>query len=410
MSQAALDAVSRESGALLAFLVAIAITLVATPLVARFARRLGAVDQPDARRVHTVPTPLWGGMAVAAGALVATVLFMDWDARPGVQTLFREQMIVTLIAAVFVALLGAIDDLRDLRWKTKLVGQIGAALLVVLLPLVGAGHSGVSQLTLVVRRLDPPLLEPLHLPELLGVVLPVVWIVAVMNMVNFIDGVDGLAAGTCAISAATFALVAASFGRSSVAVLAAATCGAALAFLRYNFRTDGAHIFMGDSGSMLLGFLLAVIAVQGVLKTAAAVSLVIPLALMLVPILDTMFVVAKRVKYSRSLASPDKWHLHHRLLNVGYTPRRVAVAFWGWTASMGLLALALRFVNYGKAGDWHAPGLAVLAFFGALALALTAHILVALEIVKLRHVRERNARIAAARELGDTPSPGSGRV
>ena len=143
-------------------------------------------------------------------------------------------------------------------------------------------------------------------------------------------------------------------------MLAAAVSGAALGFLPHNWRRGGARIFMGDSGSMLLGFLLAVISVQGVLKTTAAISLVIPLALLAVPILDTSFVVLKRMKYGVSVAHPDRWHLHHRLLNVGLSPRRVAATLWAWTASMSAVALALRFVDYGNSEDWNAEGLVVL--------------------------------------------------
>jgi UDP-GlcNAc:undecaprenyl-phosphate GlcNAc-1-phosphate transferase len=218
-----------------------------------------------------------------------------------------------------------------------------------------------------------------------------------MNMVNFIDGVDGLAAGVCAISGATFAIIAASFVRANIAILAAALAGAAVGFLRHNFRRQGASIFMGDSGSMLLGFLLAVISIQGVLKTAAAVTLVIPMALLALPVVDTLFVVAKRLKHGVSPTNPDRWHLHHRLLNVGFTPRRVAISMWIWMGTMSALALALRFADYGNAADWHPRGLAIVGLFALIALLTTVYFLVTLEIVKRRHVKERNARIAAER-------------
>jgi UDP-GlcNAc:undecaprenyl-phosphate GlcNAc-1-phosphate transferase len=233
----------------------------------------------------------------------------------------------------------------------------------------------------------------------------VFWIVAVMNMMNFIDGVDGLAAGQAAIIAATFAIIAASYSRTGIAVLAASTSGAALGFLPHNWRKGGARIFMGDSGSMLLGFLLAVISVQGVLKTTAAISLVIPLALLAVPILDTSFVVLKRLKHGVSIAHPDRWHLHHRLLNVGLSPRRVAATLWAWTAAMSSVALALRFVDYGNSNDWNERGLVVLGFVVAGAVAVTVVLAVQLEIIKSRRVRERNRRIARQREAerGDAP-------
>jgi UDP-GlcNAc:undecaprenyl-phosphate GlcNAc-1-phosphate transferase len=159
---------------------------------------------------------------------------------------------------------------------------------------------------------------------------------------------------------------------------------------------------------MLLGFLLAVISVQGVLKTTAAISLVIPLALLAVPIIDTSFVVLKRLKHGVSIAAPDKWHLHHRLLNVGLSPRRVAATLWAWTVAMSSVALALRFVDYGNSRHWNREGLFVLAFVIAGALAVTAVLAVQLEIIKSRRVRERNRRMAAAAaaaaEAGDDPA------
>lgn len=384
-----------------AFLVAFCVTILMTPLVARFARRIGAVDDPGEerrQRVHARITPRLGGIAVLAGVLIATLLLLDWSVAPGVRQIYLEQFVVSLACAAAITLVGAIDDVFTLGWRPKLGGQVLVSGAAVLGPLLGSHTTGVTQLTLIVRRLDPPLLPAVVLPPWLGVVLGILVIVAMMNMVNFIDGVDGLAAGTCAISLATFAIVAASYGRVNVAVLAAAAAGASTGFLRDNFfRRGGARIFLGDSGSLLLGFLLAVIAVQGVLKTAAAVSLVIPLALVAVPLLDTIFVVAKRAKYGVSFASPDLWHLHHRLLNVGFSPRRVTVSLWTWTASMSLVALALRFAPYGKAGHWNRRGLAMLLVVGLLAIAVSLYLAVSLEIIKLRHVRQRNARLRAAR-------------
>src|SRR5690606_10590393 len=161
-------------------------------------------------------------------------------------------------------------------------------------------------------------------------------------------------------------------------------------FLPHNWRKGGARMFMGDSGSLTLGFLLAVISVQGVLKTTAAISLVIPLALLAVPILDTTFVVLKRIRHGVSVASPDRWHLHHRLLNVGLSPRRVAAILWAWTAAMSAVSLALRFVDYGNSKDWNRSGLAVLGFVVAGALAVSIFLAYQLEIFKTRAVRERN--------------------
>jgi len=381
-----------------AFLLAGAVTLVATPIAARLAHLVGAVDEPgDERRVHSHATPLLGGVAVGLGVLASTLLFGDFQVTGAAGEARVEQLLAVLAGAAAVCVLGALDDIFDLRWWLKLAGQVGVALGAILGPLAGGAASAVSELILPLQRLDPPLLAAWTLPAWLAVALAALWIVALMNMMNFIDGVDGLASGIAGIGAGTFAVIAASYSRMNVAILAAATAGAAVAFLRHNFRRSGASIFLGDAGSLLFGYLLAVISIQGVLKTAAAVSLIIPLAMLAVPILDTLFVVSKRLKYNVSVASPDRWHLHHRLLNVGYSPRRVTYALWGWTASMSAVALALRFVDYGNSKAWEPRGLAILGAVGVLAVGVSVWIAVTLEIIKTRAVRDRNARLLAAR-------------
>ena len=174
--------------------------------------------------------------------------------------------------------------------------------------------------------------------------LTVVGIVAVMNIVNFIDGVDGLAAGVCTIAALTFAVIALSLDRNAAGVLAMLTAGAALGYLRHGFHP--ASIFLGDSGSNLLGYMLAAIAVQGALKTNAVVALVFPLLVLAVPILDSSFVIAKRIKYGQPVYQADRWHFHHRFANIGFSQRRTVLYLYGWTMVLAMLALALRFVPY----------------------------------------------------------------
>ncbi len=379
---------------------AIAIAWLLVPVVRALAIRWGVVVEPaEARRVHKRATPLLGGLAMLVAIVGSTLWWVDWRTVHGLALLNQRQLSVTLLCAVAICLLGAVDDIVQLAWKPKLLGQVAIALVVVLLPLVSMPTGlRAGQAPLVVEVLDLPFVRPIDLPLWIGVAIVVFWIVALMNMMNFIDGVDGLAAGQAAIIAATFAIIAASYSRTGIAVLAASTSGAALGFLPHNWRKGGARIFMGDSGSMLLGFLLAVISVQGVLKTTAAISLVIPLALLAVPILDTSFVVLKRLKHGVSIASPDRWHLHHRLLNVGLSPRRVAATLWAWTAAMSSVALALRFVDYGNSNDWNRSGVVALAFVVAGAVAVTVVLAIQLEIIKSRRVRDRNRRIADQRE------------
>ena len=202
------------------------------------------------------------------------------------------------------------------------------------LPFLGRVDPGSVQL------FDPPGIGAIDL----GQVLTVVGIVAVANVINLIDGVDGLAAGVCLISAAALAVIALSLDRNAAGVLAAVTAGASLGFLRHGFPP--ASSFMGDTGSNLLGYLMAVITVQGALKTNAVVALFFPLAVLAVPILDTSFVVAKRLKYRRPIYRADTEHFHHRMARIGFSQRRTITYLYGWTLVLALVALALRFVPY----------------------------------------------------------------
>ena len=199
-----------------------------------------------------------------------------------------------------------------------------------------------------VGGVDPGATKLFELPVLgnvdLGELATVIGIVAMANVVNLIDGVDGLAAGVCVISAATLAVVALSLDRNAAGVLAAITAGGALGFLRHGFPP--ASSFMGDTGSNLLGYLLAATAVQGALKTNAVVALAFPMIVLAVPILDMGFVVAKRLKYRRPIYEADTSHFHHRMANIGFSQRRTIAYLYGWTLVMAGVALALRFVPY----------------------------------------------------------------
>ncbi len=355
--------------ALWAFLVAALVGLLATPLAGRLAHRVGAIDRPGGRSLHLSPTPRLGGLAILAGVLLAGVLFLPWS---------RETRAI-LGGGALIALVGAVDDAKEdgLSPVVKLAGQFVAALAPVL------ADVRVENITL-------PFLEPLDFGQW-GIPLTLLGMVAVMNVVNFTDGVDGLAAGVCTIAAATFAVIALSLDRVDAGVLAAATAGASVGFLRHNFHP--ASVFMGDSGSNLLGFLLAVIAVQGVLKTAAVVALFFPLVILAVPALDAGFVVAKRIKHRRPVYSADRWHFHHRFANIGFSQRRTVLYLYAWTISLAALALALRFVPYSEDdGTLNTGWAAVMAGFGVLALAASLYLVVVLEILKFRRFRERQLR------------------
>jgi UDP-GlcNAc:undecaprenyl-phosphate/decaprenyl-phosphate GlcNAc-1-phosphate transferase len=221
----------------------------------------------------------------------------------------------------------------------------------------------------------------------------VIGMVGLMNVVNFSDGVDGLAAGVCAISAVAFAVIAFDLGRTSAGVLAAIVAGAALGFLIHNFHP--ASVFMGDCGALLLGYLLGCAAVQGSLKTNALIALVGPLAILAVPFLDTSFVIARRLKYRRAPWSADDHHFHHRMARIGFSQRRTVLYLYAWTFLLAGLAVAMRFIPY---SDNHGNldlgwSLAMGALF-LLVLAASVYLVVVLEILKLKRLRAWQLRRA----------------
>jgi UDP-GlcNAc:undecaprenyl-phosphate GlcNAc-1-phosphate transferase len=294
-----------------------------------------------------------------------------------------------VLGAIAITLIGAIDDWKPggLHPAVKLAGQFAAAAIPVF------SEVRVENVTL-------PFIDPIQLGDW-SHPLTLIGIVAVMNVVNFTDGADGLAAGVCTIAAATFAIIALSLDRDSAGILAALTAGAAVGFLWHNFHP--ASIFMGDAGSNLLGLLLACVAIQGVLKTAAVVALFFPLLILAVPALDATFVVAKRIKYGRPVYAADSWHFHHRFANIGFSQRRTVLYLYGWTLSLAALALAMRFVPYSDDdGTLHAGWTLVIVAFGAVALAASVYLVVVLEILKFRRFREREIRRAV--ETGEMPA------
>ena len=243
-----------------------------------------------------------------------------------------------------------------------------------------------------------------------GPILTVIGLVAMMNVVNFSDGVDGLAAGVCAIIAAAMAVIAFDLNRQAPGVLAALTAGAALGFLVFNFPP--ASSFMGDCGANLLGLLMGVITVEAAVKTTAVVSLVLPLILLAVPFLDTTFVVLKRLKYRQPIYRPDNEHFHHRMARIGFSSRRTIAYLYAWTVMLAGLALALRFVPYSDhKGHIHAGWARSWSRFGLIVIAASVYLVYVLEILKFRRVdairlrRLRPGRLTARRS--STTSPGT---
>jgi UDP-GlcNAc:undecaprenyl-phosphate GlcNAc-1-phosphate transferase len=312
--------------------VAALVTLALTPLVRRIATRYGLVDEPGGRKVHTKPIPRVGGIAMFVGVMAAIGVeaageaFMGWTpyllAADG-------PFIGALIGMTMIFALGVLDDIVTLEPKWKFLGQIVAATVV-----AAAG--------LRVDFVGNPFGGGLIDIGMLAWPVTIIWIVGFTNVINLADGLDGLAAGITAIAAGTFLVLATLNNQVVAAIMAAALIGACLGFLRYNFNP--ASIFMGDSGSMFLGFTLATIALVGVLKSAAAITLVLPLLIIGVPVFDTASAILRRLRHQKPIHIADKGHIHHRLLNRGFNQRQTVLIIYVWSIALAVGGYSMRFV------------------------------------------------------------------
>jgi UDP-GlcNAc:undecaprenyl-phosphate/decaprenyl-phosphate GlcNAc-1-phosphate transferase len=367
-----------ELDALYAFLVAAAVSALLTPLTMRIARAVGAIDEPRERGLSESPTPLLGGLAIFVATLVAALIWLP--AGYGTE---HQLWHGVLLAAAVITLVGALDDRFDMPPVVKFAGQIVAAVIVV--------HYGVA-----VKAITLPFVGTLAFPNAgvtnAGPILTVLGLVLMMNVVNFSDGVDGLAAGVCTIIAAAMTIIAFDLGRGQPGVLAALTAGAALGFLFYNFPP--ASSFMGDCGANLLGLMMGVITVEAAVKTAAVVSFVLPLILLAVPFLDTTFVVLKRLKYHQPIYRPDSEHFHHRMARIGFSSRRTITYLYAWTLMLAGLALALRFIPYSDhKGHLHTGWTLVMVVLGLIVAAASVYLVYVLEILKFRRLSAVRLRL-----------------
>ncbi|MDI7251218.1 MAG: MraY family glycosyltransferase, partial [Actinomycetota bacterium] len=306
---------------LLIFAASLLLALFLTPVARRWAERLGAVDMPHDRKVHENPTPTLGGLAILV-AVVFSILagkvlvrIVPSLARPvGMSdALSSYQLLGIIIASSLVAVLGAVDDMRRLSPWMKLAGQVAASLVLI--------SFGVEISTVALPRGN---VLDLSASPLLSILLTLVWMVAFTNIINLIDGLDGLAAGVCTISAAAFFFYGTRIGGDpntlQATVVSAAVAGACLGFLRHNFHP--ASIFMGDSGAMFLGFILGAVSIQGILKRTAVATLFTPLIILAVPIADTGLAILRRARKGKPFHYADKEHIHHRLLYIGHSQRQ----------------------------------------------------------------------------------------
>ena len=305
-----------------AFIVSFAFTFATTPLVRRFAFKIGAIDIPkDNRRMHKKPTPRIGGLAIIFGFTVATLCF----AQPS------RQLYGTLAGAAIIAVMGVIDDCKNLPAKLKFVIQIIAALVVVF-----AGDIKIDVFTNPNFLSDNPYWV---LPEWLSVTLTVIWIVFITNAVNFIDGLDGLAAGVSAIMSISLVFISIKVGEYSIAILGIALMGSCFGFLPFNFNP--AKIFMGDTGSTFLGFMLATLSIQGVFKSYAVISFAVPLLILGLPLFDALFAMIRRILRGQSPMTADRGHLHHRLVDMGFSQKQTVFILYAISGVLGITAVLL---------------------------------------------------------------------
>ena len=288
------------------FLLAMFVSYVLTPYIKKLAFKIGAVDKPDLRKVHKRIMPRLGGLAIYIAFVVASLASME----------LTMDLVGILIGGTMITALGVLDDVYQLPAKVKLLGQIAAACVLVVFDIR-------------IEWVNNPFGGLFYL-DMLSIPFTILWVISFTNVVNLIDGLDGLAAGVSAIASLTVILVAIQMGYFDVALLTAALAGAIIGFIRYNFNP--ATIFMGDTGSMFLGYMLATISIYGAVKTATTIALIVPAIALGLPILDTAFAIMRRYVNGKPIFQPDKGHLHHRLLDTGMSHKEVVLFMYGITA------------------------------------------------------------------------------
>lgn len=299
-----------------AFASAFAITLVTTPFAKWLSVKVGAIDYPKDRGVHKKPMPRMGGVAIVLGFLVTVLMVYYFD-----RSMDARQFAGFIIGAVLIAGLGVVDDMKNLPAKLKFCVQIVAALIVV--------FSG-TRIQIVLWPVTAAL-------QKFSIPITLIWIVGVTNAVNLIDGLDGLAAGVTGIAAVSLMVLCVFTGTTTAVVLTAALAGACLGFLPRNFNP--AEIFMGDTGSTFLGFVLAVTSILGVFKGYALLAVVVSVFCIGLPIFDTIFAMLRRMAKNQPIMQADRGHLHHRLIDHGCSQKQAVLIMYAISMLLGLLAI-----------------------------------------------------------------------
>ena len=356
-----------------ALLCAMVASFLMCPLVKSFARKVGAIDEPkDNRRMHTKPTPRLGGLAIFIGFMVSMLIFVPID----------RQLRGILLGAVIIVVLGVVDDITPLRAWFKFLVQISAALVAV--------YHGV-----VVNVLSNPNVfsaDPYWALGWASVPLTVLWIVGITNSVNLIDGLDGLANGVSTISAVTMLVIALLVSEGQTALLMASLAGACIGFMPYN--KNPAQMFMGDTGSTFLGYILATVSIQGLFKYYAVISFAVPFLILGLPMFDTIFAIVRRLAHGKNPMSPDRGHIHHRLIDMGLSQKQAVAALYVVSSILGLSAVVLATSGAMRAMLFLAA-VAVVAF-------LASRVIFPREIAETKQAK-REAERRSARAEFDVP-------
>lgn len=312
---------------IISFALAFVITLILTPLSIRFAFQVGAVAIPNERSMHKKPMPLAGGTAIVLSFALTVILL-----APTVKGFSFQNHIGLMIGAGLITIVGLLDDIYNLNARIKLFFQLLAAMLVV--------FSGTT-----IELVSWPWAESgiIHLGAM-SKIITVIWIVGLTNAVNLIDGLDGLATGVTSIASLCLMFISILYGEPIVVILTAALAGSCMGFLPYNFNP--AKIFMGDTGSTFLGFVLAVISIKGLLKSYTALTIIIAIIVMGLPIFDTSFAIIRRIIKRQPVMKADRGHLHHRLVDKGYSHKRAVLILYGISGGFGIAGILVAMKDF----------------------------------------------------------------
>ena len=305
---------------LLAVAVAGVIAFGTTPVVKTFAQKVGAMDIPDHKRhIHTTPTPRMGGMAIFLGFLISVLLFVD----------LTQQVQGILVGSVIIVATGVVDDIVSLKYYVKFLAQVLAAVIAVMHGVVIEG------------LMNPNIFdfEETLFIGILSIPVTILWIVGITNAVNLIDGLDGLACGVSAISSVTMLVAALMVAEPNVALILAALAGGCIGFIPYNLNP--AKIFMGDTGALLLGYVLATVSTIGLFKFYAVLTFIVPILALALPLFDTLFAIIRRLLRGQNPMTPDRGHLHHRLIDHGLSQKQATAVLYSLSAMLGLTAVVI---------------------------------------------------------------------